>query len=852
MFSLVKDTDYQKVADLVNAYSPSKLKSISLASDNSSGGPLNTYHMVIGALIGRKCDYAEIPDSLNDNSTLQEWLIAAQDFNTDGYSGAAEFKAAIKAVKDIIAPGGQYCSQEIEQLKNAWKKLEYNKEPNSVLFRTISGGKLGGAIKSVKMPELSTEDMQKIGTGGAFDIDTVGSNNTGNAWIIGLPSAPGALSLDNYQDLYQWVYSGNVLSNNEPVKIIWDFKNSSGTSKFVLEKEINMQPNTWYCLKLSDFYDSMTSFIESFGSAAIQSVTYDIFNKPFETDGMILGDIFAVESLSVLVPEDLNDNSNAAEWLYFAEQVDLGICKETDEFYSALTALREAIEKNRKLIESSLTDKLGNLWLLNEDVDNVKRIAGVSNVEVKDGYNTKNTSARNDVNDFTKLPLGTNKAILGKYYAKATFPSLRYFLFRNTENNGDRFNVSLEGYDCLYFYIYAENVTASGALDTTALNMSWKSLASPKIEINKSMSNKWVRVCITSDTLEEMFAGTSDEKLASVQIYNVDGNIQADAIYISDLFVGNKKSLLPPGTLNSKSTSEDWVKYAEELPDYNTTGEFKTALAALRTCFTDKGRSLFEVKKAWERLDRTTLPGGNAPDNAGALLRPADSLKLENYTDTDAVNSFKNALNKAKEYYSVNIQVDIEGNATVYGAGVSYENETVVLKAVVADGYEFGGWYENNEFIAYAESEYRFIATKDRNLKLLSMPSTTFTDSSSGITVTVNRNSINDNYQNIATFEVEPYNGDTLLNTFTERYGFNAVSMYTLVFKDLNGNRITDLGGRKLTLRYKLPSGTKAGHTNLVKISDRVTVCDCNYYEDELVYTFNYNPDESVALLILK
>ena len=792
-----------------------------------------------------------------DYSSVVELYTKAKALDKSKYINTSEFDAVVYALKEqiklIYGEEAIYddCEDEVNELKAAWVTLERKGEPEIVQWRAIKGGTIGGAITDASMPELSASEKEKVGDyAAAFNIDDVGTG-TGNAWILQCPVIPGALSLDNYSDMYQWIYSGDVTSIGQKAKIVWEFKNTAGEIKTVIDKEYEMESNTWYCIKISDFYDSMDGLIAKVGSSELSEVRFGVHNKPFTANGMIYGTIFAIEKQNLNLPTSISKDAAAAEWLYMAEQVDINSYNNTERFHTALKNLRKAINDHYKLAENVLIKRLNNLWTNNTEIKNVKRIAGITETVVKDGYTVAKTSVRNNVEDFNGLPLGTDQSVLGKYYSTATFPSLRYFIFRDTENNGNQFNVSLEGYNCLYFYIYADNVTAGGTLDAVALNMNWTFLAEPKIEITPEMSNKWVRICISGGTVDQMFTGESDENLASLQIYNTAGSILADKLYISDLFVGNMETLEIPSNLDLSSSAEDWATAAESVPEYNTNSDFILATAALRTFFTDRGKSLISLKYAWEELDATSLPGGFTPDDAGAIIRTAKALDLSQYEGNSKAEAFAAAIETAEEYYKVNISVNVKGIGSVEGDGIYYIGETATLNAVTTEGNEFGGWFENDNIIKYANNEYKFIVSGDRSLELLYLKGLTFIDEDSGISVKINRLNSTDAYEGVDRIIAEKHTLNTEAKEFADKYGFEVLSAYKIKLVDKNGKIVNDIGGRTVTVTYNVPDSVKSGITNLVSLSDGVKLCDCNYYEKELVYTCEYD-DMIFTLLKLK
>ncbi len=74
-----------------------------------------------------------------------------------------------------------------------------------------------------------------------------------------------------------------------------------------------------------------------------------------------------------------------------------------------------------------------------------------------------------------------------------------------------------------------------------------------------------------------------------------------------------------------------------------------------------------------------------------------------------------------EHFYSVTLLVEPEEGGTVEGEGLYEEDDLIGLNAVPAEGYEFTGWYENDEMISSAKA-YAFKVISDRTLTAIFSP----------------------------------------------------------------------------------------------------------------------------------
>ncbi len=114
----------------------------------------------------------------------------------------------------------------------------------------------------------------------------------------------------------------------------------------------------------------------------------------------------------------------------------------------------------------------------------------------------------------------------------------------------------------------------------------------------------------------------------------------------------------------------------------------------------------------------------NRDRNLTATFRHIDDQEVPGIDDPDNTGpGFQDEEEESEEanFYSITLLAEPEEGGTVEGEGLYEENDLIGLNAVSAEGYEFTGWYENDQMVSSARS-YAFKVVTDRTLTAIFSP----------------------------------------------------------------------------------------------------------------------------------
>lgn len=126
--------------------------------------------------------------------------------------------------------------------------------------------------------------------------------------------------------------------------------------------------------------------------------------------------------------------------------------------------------------------------------------------------------------------------------------------------------------------------------------------------------------------------------------------------------------------------------------------------------------SAIHNKRAENETESTSITMESTTESTTAKETTTTTTEKETTTEeTTTTTTTTETTTKAKEKYRV--IVDIDGAGTISGDGTYEEGSKITLNATPADGYQFGGWY-NNETGNLVASSTSYQITVEKNLHL--------------------------------------------------------------------------------------------------------------------------------------